>query len=245
MLAWLSSLPAALIYIAVAGLVFAEDALFVGFVVPGETAAVIGGVLANRGAVNIGGLAALVVVAAIVGDSVGYEIGRHFGDRLLDTRPLRRHKAKLDKAQALIRRRGPEAVFLGRFVSFFRALMPLLAGISRIPYRKFLFYNALGGLVWGVGFTLLGYFAGAAYSRVEHLVGGILAGFVALIVIVGLVVWRVRRRRAERAEEAQEAEEEAGDEKAAEQEPAGDEAAPSDEPHDEPPDEPPAPKNIG
>lgn len=201
MLNWLGNLPPALIYVVVGLLVFAEDALFVGFVVPGETAAVIGGVLANRGTVNIGALAAVVVFAAIAGDSVGFEVGRHFGERLLRTRPLRRHQARLDKARDLIRRRGAGAVFLGRFVSFFRALMPPLAAIAHIPYRKFLFFNALGGLVWGVGFTLLGYFAGAAYSRVEHLVGGILAGFVALVVIVGLIVWRVRRHRAERAEE--------------------------------------------
>ena len=201
MLNWLSGLPPALVYAVVALLVFAEDALFVGFVLPGETAAVIGGVLANRGTVNIWALTALVVIAAILGDSVGFEVGRHFGDRLLNTRPLRRHQTRLDKARALIRRRGAEAVFLGRFVSFFRALMPPLAAISHIPYRKFLLFNALGGLVWGVGFTLLGYFAGAAYSRVEHLVGRILAGVVAGIVIVGLIVWRIRRRSAERAEE--------------------------------------------
>lgn len=201
MLDWLSSLPPVLIYVVVALLVFAEDALFVGFVFPGETAAVIGGVLANRGTVSIWVLATVVVFAAIAGDSVGFEVGRHYGVRLLNVGVLRRHKVRIDKARQLIRRRGPEAVFLGRFVSFFRALMPPLAAISRTPYRKFLLFNALGGLVWGVGFTLLGYFAGAAYSRVEHLVGGILAGVVALIVIVGLIVWRVRRGRAERAEE--------------------------------------------
>ena len=194
MLDWLSNLPPALIYVVVGLLVFAEDALFVGFVLPGETAAVIGGVLANRGTVSIWWLACVVVVAAIAGDSVGFEVGRHFGERPLNTRSLRGHKVKIDKARELIRRRGPEAVFLGRFVSFFRALMPPLAAISHIPYRKFLLFNALGGVVWGVGFTLLGYFAGAAYSRVEHLVGRILAGVVALIVIVAVIVWRVRRR---------------------------------------------------
>ena len=198
---WLSNLPPALIYVVVGLLVFVEDALFVGFVVPGESAAVIGGVLANRGTVSIWGLAAVVVFAAIAGDSVGYEVGRHYGERLLNTRPMRRHQARLDEARAMIRRRGAAAVFLGRFVSFFRALMPPLAAISRIPYRKFLLYNALGGIVWGVGFTLLGYLAGAAYSRVEHIVGGILAGIVALVVIIGLIGWRLRRRRAERAEE--------------------------------------------
>ncbi|GAA1992242.1 DedA family protein [Catenulispora subtropica] len=197
MLDWLSRLPPALIYVTVGALVFVEDALFVGFVVPGETAAVVGGVLAHRGAVSIWVLAAVVVGAAVAGDSAGFEVGRHLGDRLLGVRPLLRHRSRIDRARALINRRGAAAVFLGRFVSFFRALMPPLAAISRIPYDRFLFFNALGGLVWGVGFTLLGYFTGAAYQKVEHLVGGLLAGFVALVVIVALIVWRVRRNRAD------------------------------------------------
>ncbi|NUP46213.1 MAG: DedA family protein [Catenulispora sp.] len=194
---WLASLPPALIYVVVGLLVFTEDALFIGFVVPGETAAVVGGVLAHRGTVSVWGMAAVVVVAAIAGDSVGFEVGRHFGDRLLNVGPLRRHRTRIDDARGLIRRRGAEAVFLGRFVSFFRALMPPLAAISRIPYGRFLTFNALGGLVWGVGFTLLGYFAGAAYQRVEHTVGKVLAAVVALVVIVALVVWKIRRGRAE------------------------------------------------
>lgn len=194
---WLASLPPALVYVVVGLLVFTEDALFIGFVVPGETAAVVGGVLAHRGTVSVWGMAAVVVFAAIAGDSVGFEIGRHFGDRLLNVGPLRRHRARIDDARGLIRRRGAEAVFLGRFVSFFRALMPPLAAISRIPYGRFLTFNALGGLVWGVGFTLLGYFAGAAYQRVEHTVGKVLAAAVALVVIVALVVWKIRRGRAE------------------------------------------------
>ncbi|NUR26178.1 MAG: DedA family protein [Catenulispora sp.] len=204
MLDWLSDLPPALVYVTVGLLVFVEDALFVGFVVPGETAAVIGGVLAHRGTVSIGALAAVVVFAAIAGDSVGFEVGRHYGDRLLNVGPLQRHKERIDKARTLIRRRGAEAVFLGRFVSFFRALMPPLAAISRLPYGRFLLFNALGGVVWGVGFTLLGYFAGAAYQRVEHVVGGVLAAVVAVVVIVALIVWRIRRDRADEDDESNE-----------------------------------------
>src|SRR6478735_10480087 len=111
-------------YIAVFCLVFAEDALFVGFVIPGETAAVLGGVVASRGEVQLGLMMALVVLAAVIGDTVGYEVGKHVGPKLLDTRGLTRHRKKLDKAQDLLRRRGGSAVFLGRFIAFFRAVMP-------------------------------------------------------------------------------------------------------------------------
>ncbi|MEV6742369.1 DedA family protein [Streptomyces sp. NPDC051104] len=101
-------------------------------------------------------------------------------------------------AQVLIRRRGPAAVVLGRFIAFFRAMMPALAGASHMRYRTFLLFNALGGLAWGVGFTLLGYFAGSAYTRVEHTVGRALALALAAVVIAVLVAWHLRRRRAHR-----------------------------------------------
>jgi membrane protein DedA with SNARE-associated domain len=198
---WLGGLSGPVIYAVVAALVFCEDAIFVGFVLPGETAVVLGGVLASQGKVNVWLLCLVVVFAAIAGDSVGYEIGHRFGPSILNVRPLRRHHARVLKAQDLIRRRGPEAVFLGRFIAFFRAMMPALAGISRMPYRRFLLFNALGGLVWGVGFTLLGYFAGNAYSRIEAQVGRAVAIAVAAVVVVGLIVWHFRRRR--RADETE------------------------------------------
>jgi membrane-associated protein len=199
---WLGGLSGPVIYAVVGALVFLEDALFVGFVLPGETAVVLGGVLASQGKVSVWVLAIVVVVAAILGDSVGYEIGRKFGQPILNVKPLQRHRERVGAAQDLIRRRGPWAVFLGRFIAFFRAMMPALAGVSRMHYTTFLRFNALGGLVWGTGFVLLGYFAGSAYKRIEREVGTAAAIVVALVVIAAAVVWHFRRRRAERAAEA-------------------------------------------
>ncbi|MFG2909691.1 DedA family protein [Kitasatospora sp. NPDC048286] len=193
---WLSSLSGPVGYAVVAGLVLVEDALFFSFLVPGETAAVLGGFLAHQGRVSLGWLVLFVVCAAILGDTAGYEIGRHIGPRLLDTRSMRRHADRVERARDLIRRRGPAAVFFGRFVAFFRAMVPTLAGMSRMPYRRFLLFNALGGLLWGVGFTLLGYFSGAAYTRVESTVGQVLALAIAGGVVIALLVWYLRRRRA-------------------------------------------------
>lgn len=195
---WLANSSGPAVYVIVAALVFSEDALFFGFVLPGETAAVLGGVVAGQGRVSIYWLTAVVVLAAIAGDSVGYEIGRRFGPRILQTRALRRHQERIGHAQEFVRRRGPAAVFLGRFIAFFRALMPALAGISRMPYPKFLLFNALGGLVWGIGFTLLGYFAGTAYKQVEKTAGTAVAVTAAVIVVVAAVVWEVRRHRGKR-----------------------------------------------
>jgi membrane protein DedA with SNARE-associated domain len=194
---WLAGLSGPVIYAVVAAMVFFEDALFFGFVLPGETAVVLGGVLANRHhGVSVYWLALAVVLAAIAGDSVGYEVGHHFGPKILSTRPLVRHQDRISAAQELIRRRGAVAVFLGRFIAFFRAMMPALAGVSHLPYSTFLLFNALGGLAWGVGFTLLGYFAGSAYTQVEHTAGQVLALVLAAIVVAALAAWHLRRRRA-------------------------------------------------
>ncbi|TYC16155.1 DedA family protein [Actinomadura syzygii] len=191
-MSWVSGLSGPVIYAVVAGLVFCEDALFFGFVLPGETAVVLGGALAAQQKVSVVPLAAIVVLAAISGDFVGYQIGRHAGQPILETRPLRRHHDRVDGARDLIRRRGGVAVFVGRFVAFFRAIMPALAGVSAMPSRVFLLYNAAGGLVWGVSFTLLGYFAGHAYARIEHVAGRISAIVIAGVVVLAVVIWRLR-----------------------------------------------------
>ncbi|MDN3936883.1 MULTISPECIES: DedA family protein [unclassified Arthrobacter] len=199
----------ALAFTIVACLVFAEDAIFVGFVIPGETAAVLGGVISSRGEVPLWGMAAVVVAAAIAGDTVGYEIGKHVGPRLLDIRIMKRRRRGLAKAQAFLRRRGGSAVFLGRFVAFFRAVMPALAGASRMHYPRFLAFNAAGGLVWGTGFVLLGFFAGNSYDAVAKAAGQDITAVIVVLGIVGLVVWHLRRSRRARREPEPAASEEA------------------------------------
>ena len=183
------------VYLLVGLLVFAEDALFVGFVLPGETAAILGGVAASHGHASLLTVAVVVVVAAILGDSVGYEVGRLFGPRLLGLRPVRRHEARLAKATDLLARRGGTAVFLGRFTAFFRATMPALAGAARMRYPRFLAFNAAGGLVWGTGVVLLGFAAGDSYRQLEVLLGRTSAVVVAMVVAAALLVWHLRRRR--------------------------------------------------
>lgn len=191
--------PPLLIYLVVAALVFAEDALFVGFVIPGETAAVLGGVAAARGTVGLTLMLVTVVLAAVVGDSVGYEVGRSMGPRILRAKMLDRHRDRIDAARDLLARRGSVAVFLGRSVAFLRAVMPALAGVAQMPYRRFLVANAAGGIVWGVATVLLGFLAGNSYERVEKAFGRGTALALAVVVVVLLITWTIRRHRAERA----------------------------------------------
>ncbi len=191
------SLSGPVAYAVIGALVFGEAALFVGFVLPGETAVLLGGVLASTGHLALGLLMVVVVVAAVVGDSVGFEVGRAFGPRLLDVRPLRRHHDRLEQARGYLRARGGRAVVLGRWTAFLRAVMPALAGASRMHYPRFLAFNAFGAVLWGVGVTLAGYFAGASYQLVATRLseGGAVLG--ALIVLALLWAWH-RHRRAER-----------------------------------------------
>ena len=194
----LHSLPAALVYVLVVLLVFGEAALFIGFILPGETAVIVAGVVASQGRVNVVILCALVVGAAIVGDSVGYAVGRKYGERLLGLRVLQKRRVQLDNALEGLRRRGPLYVFIGRITAFLRAVMPGLAGTSRMHYRSFLFANALGACVWGVSFTLLGYFAGSALTKIEKYTSWF--GATLLVVVLGLVIvfHFVRKRRESR-----------------------------------------------
>jgi membrane-associated protein len=192
----LLGLPGWLVLLITGLVVFAEDALFVGFVLPGETVAVLAGVAAKLGHASLAGVLVVVVVAAIVGDTVGYEVGRSLGPRALDLPLLQRRRERLDAARDLLARRGGSAVFLGRWVAFFRAVMPALAGTARMPYRRFLAFNAAGGLAWGLVVVLAGYAAGASYARVEQVLGRDAALVVLAIVVVGLVVWYVIRRQA-------------------------------------------------
>jgi membrane-associated protein len=189
------SLPPAGAYSIIFALVFGEAALFIGFVLPGETAVLLGGVLAADHRLSLTALCVLVFVAAVTGDTVGYEVGRLVGPRLMGWRRLGRFRGRLDAGQRMLRERGGPAVFLARFTAFLRAAMPGLAGLSRMHYPRFLAFNAAGGLVWGVGFCLIGYLAGASYERVASVVGHTAAIVFVVLVLLVICVWHLRRRR--------------------------------------------------
>lgn len=184
-----------LVYTVVALLVFGEAALFIGFVLPGETSVIVAGVAASQGRVNVVVLCVVVVAAAIIGDSVGYEVGRRYGERLIALPVLNRRHVALERALEGLRKRGLLYVFIGRFTAFLRAVMPGLAGMSRLRYRRFLLANALGALLWGVTFTLLGYFAGNALGSIEKYSGWATSTLLVLIIALIVIYHFVRKRR--------------------------------------------------
>jgi membrane-associated protein len=177
-------------YALVGLLVFAEDSVMLGFIFPGETAAILGGVLASKGGVSLAGMVTTVVLCAIAGDSTGYAVGRRWGHQLLRLGPLKKREKGIETALDQLRKRGATAVFVGRFSAFLRAVIPGLAGMSRMHYPVFLGANAAGGAVWGVTFVLLGYFVG---QRIEKATG--IASDILLAVIVLVIVFMVIRHR--------------------------------------------------
>jgi len=183
-------------YTLVGLLVFAEAAVMLGFVFPGETAAIVGGVLASKGGVNLEVMLAVVVVCAIVGDSVGYAIGERWGPNLLELRPLKKRQKGINAALDQLNRRGPIAVFVARFSAFLRAVVPGLAGLSSMHYRTFLWANAGGGLCWGVLYVLLGYFVGQSVEKATGIASDVILGLIVLVIVV-VAVRHFRKEKAE------------------------------------------------
>lgn len=194
---WLRHFHGPVVYLLCALLVFAEAGFLLGFVVPGETAALAGGALAGLGHVDLVLMLVAVVAAAVVGDSVGYEVGRLLGPWLLRHRPLK-DKEGVEKARHLVVRFGGPAVFVGRWVALARALVPGVAGMSGMAYRTFLPYNAVGGLVWGTTFVMIGYAAGQSYTTVASRIGAYALVVVGVVVVALVAVAVVRRRRRRR-----------------------------------------------
>jgi membrane-associated protein len=190
----LLSVPVWIAMVMIAALVFGEAALFFGFVLPGETAVVYGGVLADAGKVSVVLVLAVVFVAAVVGDSVGFEVGRRAGPRLERAPVLRNHPDRIAAAQGYLRRRGGRAVVMGRFTAFLRAVMPGLAGASSMRYRRFLVFNVVGGVLWGTACVLLGYFAAHSISTITHALGVTSAAIIVFIVAGLAWAWHRRSR---------------------------------------------------
>ena len=195
----ISALPVWAIYAVAGALVFGEAAVFIGLIIPGETALLLTGALAGTGRLSLWILAVLAVLAAVSGDSVGYEVGRRLGPRLTQSRAGRFvGERRWARAEAAMARRGGWAVLLGRWVGVLRALMPAIAGMTRMPYRRFLLFNAIGGTLWALAVVVAGYLAGASWERVQTYLGdagGIVAAVLVIAIVAFLVVRRVRDRR--------------------------------------------------
>jgi membrane protein DedA with SNARE-associated domain len=169
----------------------AETSAFFGILMPGESLVLVAGALAGRGDLDPVALAAVVVSAAVIGDSIGYLLGRWF-ERRPGGDGMRRRTAR---ARDFLQRRGGPAVFAGRFVGFVRSFVPFAAGGAGLPYRRFLAYSASAALIWGVGSVAGGYYLGPSVEKLVSTVGVVGAAvFMGVMLTALLVVPAVRRR---------------------------------------------------
>jgi undecaprenyl-diphosphatase len=192
-LALLFSLPSNLGYAALAALIAGET---MGVPLPGETALIAAGVLASKGHLAIELVILVAAGAAIVGDNIGFWIGRRGGRRLLELPgPLADHRANvLERGERIFERHGGKTVFFGRWFSGLRIASAWLAGVHHMPWGTFIVYNALGGIAWAVSVGLLSYFLGHSADNVLKTVG--LGGLgLGLVALGAFVIWRRRQRR--------------------------------------------------
>ena len=182
-------------------IVFAESGLLVGFFLPGDSLLFVAGFLASEAGGNVLPPLPLVLLVAasmaIIGDQVGYVIGRRVGPALF-ARPKSRlfDPAHVDRAQAFFDKHGAKTIVLARFVPIVRTFAPVVAGVGRMDYRTFVRYNVVGGLGWGLGLPVLGYFLGqidAVKNNIEAAILGIV--FLSLLPVIVEFV-KHRRNRA-------------------------------------------------
>jgi membrane protein DedA with SNARE-associated domain len=179
-----------------------------GIPVPGETALFTAAIVASRGNLSIEAVIAVAGAGAIVGDNIGFTIGRKLGRRLLTVPgPLHRHRMSvLTVGEPFFERHGPKAVFLGRWITGLRITSAWLAGANRMAWPTFLFYNAAGGIAWATSVGLVGYYLGEAGEKAIRAIG---LGAAVLVVVAGVAAYAVvkaRRRRAQAAAGADAAE---------------------------------------
>jgi len=166
-----------------------ETGLVLGFILPGETAVILGGVLASTGRVPLWAVAAAGVAGAIVGDCAGYLLGRRYGEEAI----RKRLGAKWDRAHAWLSRNGSLPIFAARFIPFVRTVLPVTAGAIEVPRRRFFPPDIAAGVLWGIGSALIGYFAGRDFEKALA-VGNQVSIAIGIVVVAAIGIWLWRRR---------------------------------------------------
>ena len=182
-------------YIGIFAIVFAESGLFFGFFLPGDSLLFTAGLLASQGLLNIFILTALIVLGAILGDTVGYWFGARVGPKIFTrNNSFFFNKQHIARTHLFYLKYGSKAVIIARFVPVVRTFVPILAGVGTMPYGIFLRYNIIGGLAWGTGVTLLGYFLGAAVPTIEQYLLPIILGIIVLSFLpIAVEFWKSKR----------------------------------------------------
>jgi membrane-associated protein len=184
-------------YAVLIAIVFAETGLLVGFFLPGDSLLVTAGLVAATGALNIWWLNVVLIIAAVVGDSAGYAIGRRIGPRLFTReKSLLFNPAHVERTRRFYERHGAKTIVIARFVPIVRTFAPTVAGVGQMEYRRFIFYNVAGGVGWVVSMTWAGYLLGQSVPNINDHIHIVVAIVIVLSLIpIAVELLRERRRR--------------------------------------------------
>jgi membrane-associated protein len=175
-------------YIGLFAIVFAESGLFFGFFLPGDSLFLTAGLLASQGKLDLAILLIALPIAAILGDSVGYWFGKTTGPRIFRREnSLLFRRNNLLAAKTFYERHGGKTIVLARFMPFIRTFAPIVAGAVEMSYTRFLFFNVVGGLLWGVGVTLAGYYLGQSIPNIDRYFLAVVAAVIVLSALPALI----------------------------------------------------------
>jgi membrane-associated protein len=192
-------------YVGLTGIIFAETGLLVGFFLPGDSLLVTAGLFASQPQydLNVWALGAILTVAAIVGNTVGYVIGRASGPRLFTRDDSLLFKKKhLYRAQEFYRKHGGKTLVIARFMPIVRTFVPVVAGLANMPFALYTAYNVLGGVLWIWSMLLIGYFLGRAVPGIDKYIEVMILVIVALSVLPAFISWWRSRSKAKAAAQA-------------------------------------------
>jgi membrane-associated protein len=174
--------------LAIGATVFAESGLLIGFFLPGDTLLFGAGILASQGALPLIPLMIIVIISAIVGDNVGYSIGRRTGKRLFKKHESILFKPEhLERAEKFYEVHGGKTIILARFVPVIRTFAPMVAGIGKMPRSRFLVFNIIGGILWGGGVTLLGFWLGSRLPWLQDYLTPVILGIILVSFMLAMV----------------------------------------------------------
>jgi membrane-associated protein len=192
-------------YFIVLAAVMAERSIFIGLIVPGDVILALGGVYASQGRMSLAAVIVIGTLAAIVGESIGYWLGRKYGKRLIRRIPLvNRLQDQLENSQEYFKRHGGKTVAIGRYATAAGAFIPFTAGAGRMPYRRFLLFDIPAIIVWATVISIIGYVFGNNLDRVDKILSRFGYGVLALIVLFFAGRYLMKRRRERRERRASE-----------------------------------------
>ncbi len=174
----------------VAAVVFAESGLLIGFFLPGDSLLFATGFLIHAGIlpVNIHIAVLIIFIAAVLGDSVGYTFGRRLGPRIFSRKDARLFKQEyIQRAQEFYEKHGGKTIIIARFIPIVRTFAPIVAGASKMNYRKFITYNLIGAFLWSVGITYAGFFLGSVFESMGIEIDHVLLPIIAVIILVSVL----------------------------------------------------------